>query len=57
MDGNPAEKEDDTNKIRCEGLRFVFLANRDNFPNNPCTYYEDGDPDMYTKENMYCMDA
>ena len=42
----------DQNKIRSEGLRFVFLGNRDNFPSNPCTYYEDGNPDMYTKENM-----
>ena len=47
---NPAG--DDHNKIKSEGLRFVFMGNRDNFPNNPCTYYEDGDPGMYTKESM-----
>ena len=53
MGDNPVNPgEDDHNKIKSEGLRFVFMANRDNFPNNPCTYYEDGNPEMYTKENM-----
>ena len=55
MDGNPVggnQDQDDQNKIKSEGLRYVFMGNRDNFPNNPCTYYEDGNPEMYTKDNM-----
>ena len=52
MGDNPVNQEDDQNKIKSEGLRYVFMGNRDNFPNNPCTYYEDGNPEMYTKENM-----
>ena len=52
MDGDGMGGQDDQNKIKSEGLRFVFLGNRDNFPNNPCTYYEDGNPEMYTTENM-----
>ena len=42
----------DENAIESEGLRFVFTAQRDNFPNNPCPYYDDGNPDMYSEENM-----
>ena len=57
MDGgmagdDPVNPSDDPNKIKSEGLKFVFMINRDNFPNNSCTYYEDGNPEMYTKENM-----
>ena len=46
------EEEDDPNAIKSEGLQFVFMAGRDNFPSNGCTYYEDGNPEMYTTENM-----
>lgn len=41
---------DDKNKISNKDLAYVFLQNRDNFPSKP--YYEDGNPEMYTKENM-----
>ena len=29
---------------------MVFIQNRDAFPSKP--YFEDGNPEMYTKENM-----
>ena len=45
------EDPNEANKIKSEGLKFVFNANRDNFP-NPCPYVDDGNPDMYSKENM-----
>jgi len=48
MDGQDGEE----NAIQSEGLRFVFTAQRDQFPNNPCPYYDDGNPDMYSEENM-----
>ena len=48
--GNPDENQ--TNQIKSEGLKFVFTSQRDNFPFSPCPYYDDGDPEMYTKENM-----
>ena len=48
----PGEDPNDANKIKSEGLKFVFNQNRDNFPNNPCPYADDGDPSMYTKENI-----
>ena len=38
--------------IESEGLKFVFHAQRDVFPNNPCPYNDDGNPDMYTTEAM-----
>ena len=41
---------DNQNKISNKDLAYVFLQNRDNFPAKP--YYEDGNPDMYTKENI-----
>ena len=31
-------------------MAYVFTQGRDNFPAKP--YYEDGNPEMYTKENM-----
>ena len=49
-DGAPPEE--DQNKIKSEGLKFVFMGNRDNFPYNPCPYSDDGNPDMYTAEKM-----
>ena len=33
----------------------MFTQGRDNFPAKP--YYEDGNPEMYTKENMDKRDA
>ena len=30
----------------------MFNQARDIFPKNPVPYYEDGDPDMYTPENL-----
>ena len=41
---------EDPNKILNKDLAFVFLQNRDAFPSKP--YYEDGNPEMYTRENM-----
>ena len=46
------EDPNDANKIKSEGLKFVFNANRDTFPHNPCPYADDGNPDMYSKENI-----
>ena len=53
MDGaKPEDGQEDQNKIKSEGLKFVFMGpKRDDFP-NPCPYFDDGDPEMYTKENM-----
>ena len=50
----PGRDEDpnDANKIKDPGLKFVFLQNRDNFPTNPCPYYDDGNPDMYTEDSI-----
>ena len=45
------EENDDTNKIKSKGLQFVFSGQRDNFPHNPCPYNDEGNPDMYSKEN------
>ena len=36
--------------IKNKDLAMVFLPNRDAFPNKP--YYEDGNPEMYSNENM-----
>merc|ERR1712070_636059 len=49
--GNP-EDPSDQHKIKSQGLAFVFNAARDAFPKNPVPYYDDGDPDMYTTENI-----
>ena len=47
-------KENDENKIRNPNLAYVFLPARDAFPAKP--YNEDGDPSMYTQENMALRD-
>ena len=52
MDPGMDRQGGDENAIQSEGLRFVFTAQRDNFPNNPCPYYDDGNPDMYSEDNM-----
>ena len=39
---------EDEDKIVSKALQMVFNPERDRFPNK--CYYEDGDPDMYTKE-------
>ena len=57
MEVPPGEDTNDQNKIQSEGLKFVFNSNRDNFPVNPCPYNDDGDPDMYSKENMTKREA
>ena len=46
------DNQQDTNLIESEGLKFVFSNSRDQFPNNPCPYNDDGNPDMYTIEAM-----
>lgn len=38
------------NKIESEALAYIFKANRDIFPAKP--YNEDGNPEMYTKDNI-----
>ena len=48
----PTDEPNEQNKIKDQGLIFVFSQIRDNFPTNPCPYYDDGNPDMYTAENM-----
>ena len=50
--GNQEDYVDDGNKIQYEGNRFVFSKDRDTFPMYPCFYVDDGNPDMYTEENM-----
>ena len=49
-DGGGQGGIDDLNKISNKDLAYVFISNRDAFPAKP--YYEDGNPEMYTKENM-----
>ena len=48
----PGEDQNESNKIKSKGLQHVFNQARDIFPKNPVPYYEDGDPDMYTPENL-----
>ena len=43
-------ENDDPKPIRNTRLAYVFQPGRDHFPAKP--YYEDGDPSMYTGENM-----
>ncbi len=54
VDGAPVAgvggNNDDPKPIRNDKLRYVFQPGRDHFPAKP--YYDDGDPSMYTKENM-----
>ena len=55
MDDDPNRaggETDETNKIKAKGLQFVFSGQRDNFPHNPCPYSDEGNPDMYSKENI-----
>ena len=48
----PGSDPNEKNKIKHEGLQFVFSQNRDAFITNPCPYADDGNPDMYTQENI-----
>ena len=43
-------QEENPNKIDNPDLAYIFKQNRDHFPAKP--YYEDGNPDMYTTENI-----
>ena len=56
MDGEQpnvaGEDTNEANKIQSKGLQFVFSGQRDNFPHNPCPYSDEGNPDMYSKENI-----
>ena len=45
-----AVEPDNQNKISNKDLAYVFHQNRDNFPAKP--NYEDGNPEMYVKENI-----
>ena len=47
---NDIPGNDDPKPIRNQKLAYVFQPGRDHFPAKP--YYEDGDPSMYTGENM-----
>ena len=49
-EGLAGAEVDEKNKFPTKDLAFVFAQNRDAFPSKP--YYEDGNPEMYTKENM-----
>lgn len=42
----------DKNKgtVKNSEIQYLFSPDRDSFPNKP--YFEDGNPDMYTKENI-----
>ena len=51
-DQNADPQIEDDKKIRNKGLIPVFTSGRDNYPLNPCPYHEDGNPEMYTVENM-----
>ena len=44
-----APTEENPNKIDNVDLAYVFKLKRDDFPAKP--YYDDGNPEMYTKEN------
>ena len=44
--GEPADK----NAVKNSEIQYLFSHERDQFPNKP--YHEDGNPEMYTKENI-----
>ena len=50
----PGGGNDDPKPIRNTKLAYVFQPGRDHFPAKP--YYEDGDPSMYTEQNMDARD-
>ena len=44
------EGAEDGNMIQNKHIQFIFNPNRDNFPEKP--YFEDGNPELYSNENM-----
>ena len=52
LNGNAAPEIDEDKKIKNKGLIPVFSNAANSYAINPCPYYEDGNPDMYTVENM-----
>ena len=50
--GANVDDPSDSSKIKSKGLQHVFNQARDLFPKFPVPYYEDGDPEMYTPENI-----
>ena len=40
----------DKNSIKNSEIQYLFSHERDQFPNKP--YHEDGNPEMYTKDNI-----
>lgn len=40
----------DKSSVKNSEIQYLFSADRDQFPSKP--YHEDGNPDMYTKENI-----
>ena len=47
--------DENPNPIKSKDLQYVFQPGRDHFPAKP--YYDDGNPAMYTTENMNARQA
>ena len=47
--------EENPNPIKSKDLQYVFQPGRDHFPAKP--YYDDGNPSMYTQENIKAREA
>jgi hypothetical protein len=47
LGGGDADKN---GQMKNTEIQYLFSHERDQFPNKP--YHEDGNPDMYTKENI-----
>ncbi len=48
--GVPANDDENPNRIDNPDVAYIFKKNRDDFPSKP--YYDDGNPEMYTAENL-----
>ena len=47
---NDGNEGGDKSSIKNAEIQYLFSHERDSFPNKP--YHEDGNPDMYNKENI-----
>ena len=47
--------EENPNPIKSKDLQYVFQPGRDHFPAKP--YFDDGNPSMYTQENIKAREA
>ena len=55
-DADPTNpNQENPNPIKSKELQYVFQPGRDHFPAKP--YYDDGNPSMYTEENMKAREA